>query len=261
MICDETDDECEITILKLVPHQDYLMDIILTTGCTSLIFDNYSTGWNPKNILLPLTLKKLIVPPLHIGTSIGLDKFFSNLTQCEFLEHLEYNGQIITPFAMPNRLRYLKIYFLGCSLKFPDSLEELILTSNSSKLQLVLPKNLKKIEYSGTNQRLVIPDSIECFLLTQENFAIETVFIQHILDNLPNNLKICKLKLSDLNTGRFFINNIPNSLIGLWSSGFILPNIGYVLSNPKIKYLQCGFIRIVKSKCPKEVIDVMKCFE
>lgn len=258
MICDETNDECEITISKPVKRQDYLMNIVLTTNCTSLIFDNFSIGSNPKNILLPLTLKKLIIPSLCTDPNKSLNDYFSNLPQCEFLEHLEYNGAIRTPFVMPNRLRYLKIYFLGCSLKFPDSLEELILTSNSLEIQLVLPNNLKKIEYSGTNQCLVIPDSMKCFLLTRETLAIETVFIQHILDNLPNNLKICKLKLYDLSAGQLVINNIPNSLIGLWLGGFVFSNIEFVLANSNIRYFRCENIQIVKSKCPKEVIDVMK---
>lgn len=224
-------------------HMCEYMDFFQDCVCTSMII--YTPISHDKELVFPSTLKKLVIKS-HINHFVLPDN----------LEYFEYSGPIEHPIILPNKLRYLSIVQLNTSLKFPDTLEELIL-GNDAAITLTLPKRLKKLTCSITDKCLIIPESVTHLVLKGYGQLSNQRSGQHILDNLSNGLKILKLLGHYENACIYHIDNIPDNLIGMHVDNVSIANIRTIRSLSNIKYFYCARCKLIKSDCPKEIIDAM----
>lgn len=245
--------EYEMTITRMNKH-DYnpynyahmceYMDFFQDYVCTSMII--YTQISHDGELVFPSTLKKLVIKT-HIMNHFVLP---------DNLEYFEYDGTIEHPITLPNKLCYLSIGRLYASLKFPDTLEELFL-GNGTAITLTLPKRLKKLICTVTDECLIIPESVTHLVLWGLGQLSNQCSGQHILDNLPSGLKTLKLSCNYKSTCIYHIDNIPNNLIGLHIDDITIANIRTIRSLSNIKYFYGAQCKLIKSDCPKEIIDAM----
>lgn len=225
-------------------HMCECMNFFQDCVCTSMIIDIQIS--HDKELVFPSTLKKLVIKS-HIR---------NHFTLPDNLEYFTYSGTIEHIIILPNKLRYLSIGQLYTSLKFPDTLEELIL-NNGTAITLTLPKCLKKLKCTVTDKCLIIAESVTHLALTGYGEPSNQYSGQHILDNLPSNLKTLKLSHAYENECVYCIDNIPNSLIGLHINNISIANVRTIRSLTNIKYFYGARCKLIRSDCPKEIIDAM----
>lgn len=251
----EKNNEYEITIeeengrisaLYIYPDLCRNMNLFPDCVCTSLIIRlKYAKH---EKIMFPPTLKKLALDfPIE-----------APLTLPDNLEHLKIFNKVTSLITLPDTLCHLTIRSLMVPLKFPDSLEDLDV-GNLTSLNLVLPKHLKKLTIVAIKTYMIIPESL-IYLSLKLDFSTQYFAFQHILDNLPNGLKILKLSLNFAEMPQiiFCIENIPHGLIGFCVEKIQITNIRVISTIPSIKYFKYGRCKIIKSDCPTEIIKIIE---